>query len=122
MRGSLEVGILDILSSSDRGLQVREVQEKFNQTREKPLAYTTIMTVLKRLTDKGAAVRRKNGRGYIYRAMCSDVVGLDVRKVLTKHGTAAVTRFVDQAQADPVLQAGLHARLSEVHSDDSHLE
>ncbi|WP_395107631.1 BlaI/MecI/CopY family transcriptional regulator [Actinomadura sp. SCN-SB] len=122
MRGSLEVGILDILSSSDRELQVREVQERFNRTRKNPLAYTTIMTVLKRLTDKGAAVRRKNGRGYTYRAMCSDVVGLDVRKVLTKHGTAAVACFVDQVEADPVLHADLHARLGEVHSGDGHLE
>jgi predicted transcriptional regulator len=32
----------------------------------RPLAYTTVMTVLDRMIDKGAVVRRKNGRAYVY--------------------------------------------------------
>ena len=36
---------------------------------ERHLAYTTVMTVLSRLADKGAAVRTPQGRGYAYAAV-----------------------------------------------------
>lgn len=36
---------------------------------ERPLAYTTVMTVLERLSAKGAVERRKQGRSYCYRAL-----------------------------------------------------
>jgi len=33
---------------------------------QKPLAYTTVMTLLERLLRKGAVTRRKNGRHFVY--------------------------------------------------------
>ena len=42
----------------------RDVQRVVAQTR--PLAYTTIMTVLDRLVRKGKLVRRKHGRKFVY--------------------------------------------------------
>lgn len=33
---------------------------------ERPLAYTTVMTVLERLAAKGAVERRKQGRAFVY--------------------------------------------------------
>ena len=44
---------------------VRDVQEIVVRTR--PLAYTTIMTVLDRLVRKGKLTRRKQGRAFVYR-------------------------------------------------------
>ncbi|MBI1357265.1 MAG: hypothetical protein GC160_23235 [Acidobacteria bacterium] len=44
---------------------VAGVQERLKPSR--PLAYTTVMTVLDRLTRKHVAARRKQGRGYVYR-------------------------------------------------------
>jgi predicted transcriptional regulator len=44
---------------------VRDVQEALLQTR--PRAYTTIMTILDRLAQKGVLVRRKAGRAWVYR-------------------------------------------------------
>lgn len=35
---------------------------------EKPLAYTTVLTLLERLSRRGAVTRRKEGRGFRYRA------------------------------------------------------
>ncbi len=35
---------------------------------ERPLAYTTVMTVMDRLARKGAAERRKRGRAHVYSA------------------------------------------------------
>lgn len=43
---------------------VKHVREMVAQTR--PLAYTTIMTVLDRLVRKGTLVRRKVGRAFVY--------------------------------------------------------
>jgi BlaI family penicillinase repressor len=44
---------------------VRDVQQALMQTR--PRAYTTIMTILDRLAQKGVLVRRKAGRAWVYR-------------------------------------------------------
>lgn len=43
---------------------VGEVREVVSRSR--PLAYTTIMTVLDRLVRKGKLSRRKHGRAYVY--------------------------------------------------------
>jgi predicted transcriptional regulator len=43
---------------------VSDVRRITGQT--KPLAYTTVMTLLERLARKGMVSRRKNGRAYIY--------------------------------------------------------
>ncbi len=47
-------------------LNVHEVRRLLRPHRE--LAYTTVMTVLDRLTRKGAASRRKVGRAHLYHA------------------------------------------------------
>lgn len=39
---------------------------------QKPLAYTTVMTMLDRLTRKGVLTRRKVGRSFFYKAMVSE--------------------------------------------------
>lgn len=46
-------------------LSVRQVTDLLSRSR--PLAYTTVMTVLAHLYDKGAVSREKVGRGYRYR-------------------------------------------------------
>jgi predicted transcriptional regulator len=43
---------------------VKQVQTLVSQSR--PLAYTTIMTVLERLVRKGRLRRRKTGRAFVY--------------------------------------------------------
>src|SRR5580704_13138865 len=45
---------------------VKQVQESLMARR--PRAYTTIMTILDRLAQKGIVARRKVGRAYMYRA------------------------------------------------------
>jgi predicted transcriptional regulator len=47
-----------------REANVKEVQAVVAQSR--PLAYTTIMTVLERLVRKGRLRRRKAGRAFVY--------------------------------------------------------
>src|SRR5258706_9310310 len=59
----LELACLRALWKLKEG-NVRAVQEIVAQTR--PLAYTTIMTVLDRLARKGKLTRRKVGRSFVY--------------------------------------------------------
>ncbi|MEU3271161.1 BlaI/MecI/CopY family transcriptional regulator [Saccharomonospora sp. NPDC006951] len=62
--GELEVKVMDVLWSSAAPLRVREVLERT----ARPLAYTTVMTVLDNLHGKGYVLRAKAGRAYEYTA------------------------------------------------------
>lgn len=59
----LELACLKALWSMEEG-NVRAVQQALADSR--PLAYTTIMTVLDRLVRKGRLTRRKVGRSFVY--------------------------------------------------------
>lgn len=67
--GELETAVLELLWDDCAGgtgdLSVRQVTDMLAESR--PLAYTTVMTVLAHLYDKGAVSREKVGRGYRYR-------------------------------------------------------
>ncbi len=65
----LELEVMKILWRKQTAT-VAQVQESLKPTR--PLAYTTVMTVLDRLARKGAVDRRKQGRGYLYKAAMSE--------------------------------------------------
>jgi predicted transcriptional regulator len=62
--GQLENAIMDVIWSEDRPLLVREVRERLNYTR--PVAYTTVMTVMTILYGKGVLRREKHGRAWRY--------------------------------------------------------
>ena len=64
----LEMLCLKALFALGEG-NVKMVQEVV--TRSRPLAYTTIMTVLERLVRKGRLARRKVGRAYVYSLQAS---------------------------------------------------
>jgi predicted transcriptional regulator len=59
----LELHCLNALWSLGEG-GVGDVRRVVGESR--PLAYTTIMTVLERLVRKGRIVRRKSGRAFVY--------------------------------------------------------
>ncbi|MQA87456.1 MAG: BlaI/MecI/CopY family transcriptional regulator [Streptosporangiales bacterium] len=99
--GPLETAAMEVLWRADEPLSVRQVLDRLNQDRCPLLAYTTVMTVLARLADKGALTRQPRGRGFAYRPTGSDPAALAVRSVLTEHGDAAIVRFVEQVGADP---------------------
>jgi len=60
--GGLEAEVLAALWASGRPLTPREVQRELGGE----LAYTTVMTALTRLHDKGTVDRRRAGRAYAY--------------------------------------------------------
>jgi predicted transcriptional regulator len=62
--GQLESAVMDVLWAQDRPCLVREVREQLHYGR--PLAYTTVMTVLGILYGKGVLRREKYGRAWRY--------------------------------------------------------
>ena len=60
---ALEMEVMKVLWRLETGT-VGQVQEHMRD--DKPLAYTTVMTMLDRLTKKGVISRRKQGRSYRY--------------------------------------------------------
>src|ERR1700733_10795777 len=55
---------MDVVWSQDRPLLVREVRERLHYSR--PVAYTTVMTVMTILHGKGVLRREKHGRAWRY--------------------------------------------------------
>ncbi len=66
--GTLEREVLNVLWRAERSLTPGEVREGVDSG----LAYTTVMTVLGRLLDKGLVVRTPAGRAYSYAAAVSE--------------------------------------------------
>lgn len=87
--GELESEVLAALWAASGALVPAEVQAAVDGD----LAYTTVMTILVRLHDKGVIEREKVGRAYAYRPVVAetDVVADQVRRLLDRgHSRTAV--------------------------------
>jgi predicted transcriptional regulator len=62
--GQLESAIMDVIWAGNRPYAVREVREQMTYGR--PVAYTTVMTVMGILHGKGVLRREKHGRAWRY--------------------------------------------------------
>src|SRR2546422_10300753 len=78
--GELEGEVLAALWAAPEPLVPAEVQAAVGAD----LAYTTVMTILVRLHDKGVIERAKVGRAYAYRPVVAetDVIAEQVRRLL----------------------------------------
>jgi predicted transcriptional regulator len=105
------------LWSSGAPRSVRDVHAAL--TRDRDLAYTTVMTVLDRLAKKGLVHRESSGRAYLYAAvqtreeMVADVMheALDGSK---QDRTAALVAFVDRVT--PEEAAAMRAALARLEA------
>ena len=104
---------MGVLWKAAEPLTVRQLLDQLNRRRRDPLAYTTVMTVMNRLTEKGALRRHRRGRGYVYEPTAGDRAGLAVQSVVREFGDAAVAQFVDQARDDPKLLRRLERLLED---------
>jgi predicted transcriptional regulator len=87
---------------------VSDVRREVATTR--PLAYTTIMTVLERLVRKGKAARRKAGRAYVYTATASREAlrHVAIRELLEGFFDGSreeLQRFLSRPEAQPMAAA-----------------
>jgi len=62
--GDLEMAIMDVMWAAETPRAVREVRERLRYDR--PVAYTTVMTVMDILYRKGVLQRVKHGRAWLY--------------------------------------------------------
>lgn len=104
---------MDAIWSAGRPVSVREILDALNEQRVEPLAYTTVMTVMNRLTAKNVLTRQGERRSYVYEATATDAAGIAVRDVIRTYGDAAVAHFVDEARADPDVLRRLRGLLVE---------
>jgi len=109
----LQSEVMDVVWSAGDPVSVREVLEKLNRRRAEPLAYTTVMTVMNRLTAKNVLSRDGRRRSYVYEATAADLAGVAVRDVMRIHGDAALAHFVDEARADPEVLDRLRVLLAQ---------
>lgn len=66
--GDLETDIMTVVWEKGE-VSVQDVKDALEP--ERPLAYTTVMTVMSRLAEKGILNRNKEGRAYIYNPAAS---------------------------------------------------
>ena len=64
--GSLEAEVMERLWAAEAALPVRKVVDDVNEGRGRALAYTTVMTTMTRLHDKGWLRRRRSGKQFLY--------------------------------------------------------
>lgn len=63
--GSLEKKVMECLWDSEK-MTCREVHDCLHAKNKKSTAYTTLMTVMDRLYEKGFLSRKKQGKTYVY--------------------------------------------------------
>lgn len=69
MLGKLEAAIMEIVWRQDLPVTVKDVTRILAKRR--PIAYTTVMTVMARLTEKDVLSRRLSGQSYLYKPKMS---------------------------------------------------
>lgn len=109
--GELEQSVLAVLWAADGALSPGEVRDLLGNADgdgADGLSYSTVVTILSRLHDKGALTRYRDGRAYRY-ATVADAAGLAARRLSEMldrepDRTAVLTRFVaDLSDRDEAL-------------------
>lgn len=102
--GTLERSVMNQLWNADKPVTVRQVHDAL--LAERALAYTTVMTVLRRLADKGLARQLRDGRAHRYAAVHShdELVAslmVDALEQVTDAGSrhSALLHFVEKVGA-----------------------
>ena len=111
--GPLESEVMQVMWRRHKTVTPRQMLETLNERRDHPLAYTTVMTVMSRLAEKGILARSPARRGYAYEAVMGDAAAIAVRDVVRDYGEQAVAHFLTEARADPKLRRRLERLLEE---------
>lgn len=115
--GALEAEVMELVWDHGDWIGVNEI---IAGLRNDQRAYTTVMTIVTRLCDKGLLQRRQQGRLFVYRPALSkaDLAARTLRDVLaaTDDPGAVLARFVDDLEASPDLIARLRALAENAHN------
>jgi len=121
--GELQLAVMEVVWNH-QPVSVSAVLNILN-AQQRNLAYTTVMTILSRLAEKGWLVSEKRGRAYFYQAVRSreeaeaEAVGEVVRGLLEDFGELAIAQFVKELdEIDPTQLAHLAELAREVKQND----
>ena len=111
--GELEQAIMRVIWGADRPVTGRQVVDQLAHSR--PVAYTTVLTVMDRLARKGILEKQPTGKAHTYRAVQSreTYTAQRMASLLGASGNPATVllRFVQQLPPDQAarLRAALQA-------------
>lgn len=123
--GELELAIMELVWEREP-VTVSDILAVLNE-QERNLAYTSVMTVMSRLAEKGWLKVEKRGRAYVYRAVHSReeaeaaAVGQVVRALLRDFGDLAVVQFLkelDETHPDQLARLAKLARGAEENHEE----
>ncbi len=111
--GELEMAIMDFLWAQGEATG-REVVNELKRRRS--LAYTTVLTVMGRLVEKGLLTQHKVGRAHLYRpsmsreAYAAETASQVIRSLVADFGEIALAQFSRELDnLDPARLAALKA-------------
>lgn len=109
--GPLERAVMEVVWTRGQ-VTGRDVHDALR--RDRKIAYTTVLTVMSRLTQKALLERETRTTQHVYRASLSaqefveEATRREVERLLTQYGDLAITHFLQAASAiDPDLKERL---------------
>lgn len=99
--GPLEQEVMDC-AWRDEEVSVRDVYSCLKGKRK--IAYTTVMTIMSRLTEKGFLSRKKQGKAFLYfpkktkEQAAKTMIGKIVNSLVDQFGEEAVVAFSDELE------------------------
>jgi len=116
--GELELDIMEIIWQSSGPISVRTVAQSLQKRRQ--IAYTTVMTIMGRLTVKGLLKSRKEGKAYIYQPAYSREKFLTrvsrqiIKNFIASFGDTVVAHFAEEInKIEPAKRKSLTKLLKE---------
>ena len=100
MLGDLEKEIMEFMWTKNQPVTVRIVYESISKKRK--IAYTTAMTIMGRLVDKGLLKRKESGKAYIYQPTYSKDKFLTrisrqiIKNFIANFGDVAIAHFAQE--------------------------
>lgn len=101
--GPLERSVLEVIWEN-APTSVSQVLPKLCQKEDRDLAYTTVMTIMTRLTEKGVLTRTKQQRGYLYQPatekpqFLKQLVRNTISSLVDRYGQDALAAFVEESE------------------------
>ncbi len=116
--GELESEVMEIIWNAQKSVSVRDVTGVLSKKRQ--IAYTTVMTIMNRLVDKGLLSRKQDGRAYLYKSAVSKDKFLTrasrqiIKNFVASFGDTAVAHFVEEVgKLSPAKRTELRRLLKE---------
>ena len=110
-----ELAILQVLWESGPST-VRQVQDKLNEREAKQIAYTSVLTILQIMVDKGLVTRDESSKSHIYTAVKSrsEVEDIYVEDLIERLFRGSAMRLVAKALSPKRLSTSERLRLQKL--------